>query len=516
MSIKLRKWQAEAADYLIHFHQEKQAHLFSASGGGGKTIFSCACMVEMRRFGYARFIAISPSYSVKKGFADSAARFGIQLDCNGQSIKKGFHGLSLTYAALRNCGWLAKHVGSDTMVILDEPHHLEDDKDSAWYQDALRVIGGAGLIVMMTGTPWRSGGKGRIPFCTYDKISEREWEIKPDFTYSYSEALADNVVARVRFRLCKGVARWMDNDGDHEIRVGEDGLGSGQEGKALRALTTVGGDYYDGMLGDALAKLGEIRDGENNYAMLVVARDVEHARETVKRLREKFGINAALAVGDDTGSHKVIEEFRESRRQVIVSVLQISEGTDIPRVKIILYASSYMTYLFFCQVMFRGCRKTMRQRQEFYMFIPALPTFTMHVRLIEEEVTHVVKEVEEKVGLDEVSEGGAFPQTYFEAGDSEYLEAEAHEIRSYEEFTDAPLTDRQEDLRRECAELAKQFAAKFSKTADDTTITETMRAVHVQANEIVGVAKQEDMSVEQLASKARILKTWLGSKIKKR
>ena len=133
-------------------------------------------------------------------------------------------------------------------------------------------------------------------------------------------------------------------------------------------------------------------------------------------------MNAALAVGDDSGSHKIIEDFKTSRESVIVSVRQVSEGTDIVRVKVITFASDYRTFLFFSQVMYRGARKTIKAREEFHMFVPAIPTFMLHARMVEEEVTHVITErLQEEKEEGGESVGVERLEGFFEWKGTEYL-----------------------------------------------------------------------------------------------
>jgi len=521
--IKLRRWQAEAVQHILDNLKIQDSFLIVAGGGSGKTMFACALMFELRKLGYDRFIVVSPSYSVKRAFASTSVKFGIQLDITqSERMVKGFQGLSMTYAALKHTEWLAQYVTDTTLVILDEPHHLELDEDSAWYRDTFKILGGAGTIVMMTGTPWRSGS-GRIPFCNYQQVGRNKYEIVPDYSYPYAAALRDNVVARARFKLCRGVARWEDKKGEHNITLGIDPITDDLEPKVLRALLRVGGEYYDGMLSESLAKLKEVRTFENNYALLILCLDVEHARETLKRLREKFGVNAALAVGDDSGSHKIIEDFKTSRESVIVSVRQVSEGTDIVRVKVITFASDYRTFLFFSQVMYRGARKTVKAREEFYMFVPAIPTFMLHARMVEEEVTHVITErlkAEKEEGGESV--GVERLEGFFEWKGTEYLEADNYDTRIYEDLgEDNPplLSDIRDGLRQKCNELVTKFAGKV-KAAKGADMGEIIKTIHSQSNQLVADSSkvkkisQEEMSEEELKFKIRILETWLKARVK--
>lgn len=517
-TIKLRRWQTEAVTLIVQGYKTQKSWLIVAGGGSGKTTFACAAMYELGKLGFLNFVVVSPAYSVKKAFAETANKFGISLDYNPDETSRGFEGVSVTYAHLSHIGWLKNKVTNRTVVILDEPHHLQEDEKSKWYLSTLKVLGGAGIIIMMTGTPWRSKANSkRIPFCRYTEVGKNQFEIVHDYSYPYARALKDNVVAEARFKLCRGTAQYSDKGKAYNIDLARTNIAEKDEPKVLRAITQVGGDFYDGMLTDSLNELNKVRTPENNYALLILCNDIDHAELTHRRLRTKFGVNAALAVGDskdnesgNENASKAIEDFKVSRCPVIVSVLMISEGTDIPRIKVICYASLYRTFLFFCQVMFRACRKTMLERERFTMIVPAIPTFTYFARMIHEEITHFVhiKDLKPKLFL-----GREDSESSFDVKGSQYGEAEEYiPMTGYVE-SEAPLmTDIRDGLRRDCSELVTQYSGMvMGKTKGKFRIEKILTQIHVQANELVGTnLKQSEMGVEELTRKKLILTTWVA------
>jgi len=443
-------------------------------------------------------------------FAKTALKFGIQLDHNAEETtsRKGFEGVSITYAKLAFTDWLKSLVSQKTAVILDEPHHLEESEDSAWYQSVINILQDAGIIIMMTGTPWRSGGKGRIPFCEYEKTGKNTYELKPDFSYPYADALRDNIVAKARFSFCKGTAKWTDSKGLHNIDLTRQSIREDQESKVLKALTSADGGFYEGMISTSLRELDAIRTPENNYALLIACNDVAHARKTQQLLLTKFGRKSDLAVGDDSGSHKVIENFKVNANSIIIAVRQVSEGTDIPRIKVICYASLYRTYLFFFQLLGRMVRKTIDKREVCLMVLPAIPTLTLFARLIEDEYTHTIKEVEEREH--NLSEGGGIRQEgIFDVEETTYENSEQYEVKTYDQYDGILLTDRRDKLRKECNELVNKYSSIIHRRRRDVEMSVIIREVHRQSNAVLDIKRQESMDIDQLSQKKQILTTWL-------
>jgi superfamily II DNA or RNA helicase len=79
-------------------------------------------------------------------------------------------------------------------------------------------------------------------------------------------------------------------------------------------------------------------------------------------------------MSDEPGASRRIAEFASSDRRWLVSVLMVSEGVDIPRLRVGVYATAARTELFFRQVVGRFIRTTpgpRRQVQMSYLLMPA-------------------------------------------------------------------------------------------------------------------------------------------------
>ena len=78
-------------------------------------------------------------------------------------------------------------------------------------------------------------------------------------------------------------------------------------------------------------------------------------------------------MSDEPGASRRIAEFAASDRRWLVSVLMVSEGVDIPRLRVGVYATAARTELFFRQVVGRFIRITPGgpRRQMSYLLMPA-------------------------------------------------------------------------------------------------------------------------------------------------
>ena len=115
-------------------------------------------------------------------------------------------------------------------------------------------------------------------------------------------------------------------------------------------------------------------------------------------------------MSDEPAASARLAEFSASRRRWLVSVLMVSEGVDIPRLRVGVYATAARTELFFRQVVGRFIRRTPSPpRQMSYLLLPADARLTRLAVQIEEERRHALEllgqDADEPVGLEPVRRG---------------------------------------------------------------------------------------------------------------
>src|SRR5207248_820064 len=120
--------------------------------------------------------------------------------------------------------------------------------------------------------------------------------------------------------------------------------------------------------------------------------DKEHAGAIAARLERVCGERPELVTSDEPDASARIARFASGTRRWLVSVLMVSEGVDIPRLRVGVYASAARTELFFRQVVGRFVRRTpVPARQMSYLLLPADDRLKRLALQIEEERRHAVE-----------------------------------------------------------------------------------------------------------------------------
>ena len=153
-------------------------------------------------------MVLCPTTPLTRQWAAAAAGLGVQLqpDARGPNPPRDFDGVAVTYARVASDpgGWAAK-VAADTLVIVDEAHHLGEDL--AWGESFQRAFAAARRWLLLSGTPFRSDATP-IPGVRYD----REGLVVPDVSYTYAEAVADGVCRPVAFVTFDGTLSWRSGE----------------------------------------------------------------------------------------------------------------------------------------------------------------------------------------------------------------------------------------------------------------------------------------------------------------
>ncbi|MGK2958258.1 MAG: DEAD/DEAH box helicase [Acidimicrobiales bacterium] len=366
-SIKLRPWQRDALDRLEATSGPN--FLAVATPGAGKTTFAltAACQnlaANPRR----RLVVVVPTQHLKVQWASAANAFGLHLDPSWSAadgrLPSDMHGVITTYQQVASSAPILRGLASDAFVIFDEIHHAADDR--AWGDSIRYAFEPAAQRLSLSGTPFRSDTQA-IPFIDYHLD-----EARPDYSYGYREALADGGVVRpVYFPQINGHMEWMGPDGSLHSHSFEDSLDSTHASQRLRAALSIEGEWLPAVLAQAHQRLCEVRVEHDNAGGLIIAMDQEHARAIATLLERRYGIRVTVAVSDDPAASSHIARFAAGTDPWIVAVRMISEGVDIPRLRVGVFATNTTTELFFRQAVGRLVRWTKGlRRQDAYLFIP--------------------------------------------------------------------------------------------------------------------------------------------------
>ncbi len=391
----LRSWQGEAvAAALAH---PQRSFLASATPAAGKTTFGLNVahrMLSERRV--ARVCVVAPTTHIARQWAADAARYGIDLEPNRPNAAgpepRDRHGVAVTYQTLAAGPAIHRRRCNDapTLLIADEPHHMGEQ--AAWGRSAQAAFEGARFRLLLSGTPFRSDNTP-IPWITYgdDGVS------RADFAYGYTDALLDGVCRPVTFHTYDGDMEWM-SDGRRRRADFSVGLPAAESARRLRTALDPEGDWMTQVLRDADARLTALRSGPHPEAGgLVVAIDMEHADRLAERLARVSGERPEIVTSETAGASERIARFAAGSGRWLVSVLMVSEGVDVPRLRVGVYATTARTELFFRQVVGRFVRRTPTPREQMsHVFLASDPRLKALAVQVEEERNHAL--VQEAAG----------------------------------------------------------------------------------------------------------------------
>jgi len=500
----LRAWQSRALDRLAGW--EGGPFLVSAAPGAGKTRPALELAAELlRRREAGRVVVLCPTTPLTRQWAVAAAASGVQLapDAKGPKPPRGFHGVSVTYARVASdpAAWAAQ-VTPETLVVVDEAHHLGEDL--AWGTGFQRAFARARRWLLLSGTPFRSDATP-IPGVRYD----RDGVVVPDVSYTYAEAVADGICRPVAFVTFDGTLSWRSGEDVIESSF-ETVLTSREASRRYRtAISTELPDGLPRILREADAKLRALRgSGHRDAGALAVAADATHARAIAKLIRETTGRPPVVVLHTDSGAARKLAQFRGSTEPWIVAVNMVSEGVDIPRLRVGVYATAAKTPLIFRQIIGRFVRTVPGMGAEpSWVYLPADQTLRTHATEVESELRHVLRREEPGEGFDEPPERRASEPS--EQAEFVPLSAEfASQMTLFGAPQAAPVTaskapppvpdeasepvamfERRADLRRERSRLVAELHRRDGLTH---------REINAWLNLKVGVERVESASVKQL------------------
>ena len=395
-TVTLRPWQRSAYDRFLA--SPSPDFLAVATPGAGKTTFALTCARALLAHAPRTLVVVAPTSHLKIQWSLAAHRMGLQLDPDwspATGLARDVHGLVTTYQQLATGSAAAKLRGlvADGVVILDEIHHAGHER--AWGDGVKQAFELAARRLALSGTPFRSDA-AQIPFVRYDLTAEGDLA-HADFTYGYGEALRDGGVVRpVYFPRFDGQMEWSTPSGAILRASFSDELARDQASLRLRTALSLDGDWLPTVLAQADERLRSIRtdpdEGQPDAGGLVIASDQDHAQGIARLLRDRLGRPADVVVSDDPSASRKIAEFAANDRPWLVAVRMVSEGVDIPRLRVGVYATTTTTELFFRQAVGRFVRwQSGRSSQKAYVYLPDDPRLRTHAYAIAEARRHVLR-----------------------------------------------------------------------------------------------------------------------------
>jgi superfamily II DNA or RNA helicase len=498
----LRAWQRDALARLAEWRDGP--FLVSAAPGAGKTRPALELAKGLLARGeVSRVAVLCPTTPLTRQWAAAAAALGVQLepDALGARPPRDFHGVAVTYARIASDprAWAAE-VARDTLVVVDEAHHLGEEL--AWGESFQRAFAAAPRWLLLSGTPFRSDATP-IPGVRYDADGMAE----PDVSYTYAEAVAEGICRPVAFVTFDGTLSWRS--GEDVIESSFETVLTAREA-SRRYRTAISTELPDGLpriLREADTKLRALRaEGQRDAGGLVVAADGTHARRIAKLLGEATGRPPLVVLHTEAKAARKLAEFRSSREPWIVAVNMVSEGVDIPRLRVGVYATAAKTPLIFRQIVGRFVRTIPgRPPEPSWVYLPADPVLRRHAAEVETELRHALREREpQEEGLEELRERRASepsPALEFVPLSAEFApqmtlfgpapSAPAAVAERPPQAAEPPRAafERRQSLRAERSRLVADLQRRGGSSH---------REINAWVNRAVGVERVESATIEQL------------------
>ena len=569
MSETYRGWQSKAvvlANDLLNIKSERDMSV-AAGVGSGKTYFGCGVAelaVALDRV--ERVIVVTINRRCQEQWRKRMAKSGVMLKkLNGnRELSEGLPsdtvGYITTYAGMGKfpdlhetfCG------AKKTFVIFDEVHHLNDDDSTKWGKAARQAFDSAAFRLSLSGTFFSSNG-APIPFAKMEPVDGANdiFRYKPDVSYSYGASVADTICRRVIFKPFDGPIQYK-RDTETTFRVATFADNIDPKDLGLRLWAAIQTKSVDGhpntmleeMLFRANRQLMDLRAaGHERAGGLIVCKEKAQARAVRDVIQRISGHKAVLVLDDEPGSHDAINSFEHGFSPWMVAISMVTEGVDIPRLRVGVYLSNVTQQLTFIQFIGRMVRHFKGDANikgdpagEGYIFFPEDSRLKDVANEIEQEVQEAI-DLRERTGGGGGGDGGGFgayqaghvageERDNIVAGNSysadeietadrlrlqwpnlaeqqildmvKFVRTARHSPQQPQTSTfDLDPEESHDSIRIECQKLAQRLAKMRGLEFNDA---------HTAANRAVGIGNIHTATIEQLKAK----RAWLREQIEVR
>lgn len=367
--------------------------LSQAVTGGGKTTLGVAIAKYLLDAGAIQVVKVlCPSVEIARGWVEKLAAAGFAASLENPDAE-GLNAFAVCYHSAKT------HKGSRvTLLILDEIHHAE--RDESWGTWASAIAKECKYVVALTGTPWMT--KGRIAILDaqgYYKVIDGVEQVVPDAAYTYGQDLLargnDRATVPLHCTFFESVTTGTKKIDGKDVPVTLRLQAVTKENRAdicdpkktdhtiaLGPHVTINDNLLTNntMARDMLsAAIVKRRNLEETPAFvkakahrifpigLVSCRNIKEARRVAEYIEVVHEETVEVIVSDDTASADRLREISTGKTadgslapkppRWIVSVGMVSEGVDIPAIKVIVILNQITTLLFLIQLIGRALRR---------------------------------------------------------------------------------------------------------------------------------------------------------------
>lgn len=425
--IKLREWQAECTSKALDWLRStnKQPFLVNAAPGAGKTICASVIAKELIESNEVeRVIVIAPRREVVRQWAKEfkfvTGRPMVKVTGADDQIEDLGVDVCATWHAVKSLldAFQAVCCSAKTLVICDEHHHAA--VEAAWGRGANGAFAKAEHVLILSGTPIRSDGQESV-WLAHDDHGVISHPEQGTYTLTYGEAVDLGYCRPITFHRHEGRFTVTLPDGENIAVSGTSDTNLSSDLRRVSGLQQAI-DYYklactpkylaDGrpdlnsyqasVLEWGISKLNDLRLSMPRAAGLVIAPNIPVAEYMAEIIELIDGEKPTIVHNRQTNPDSKITAFKENDKRWLVSVAMISEGVDIPRLRILTYLPNAQTELAFRQAMGRVVRNFgPDDDSRAYVVMPTHRVFEEYARRVENEMSpaarHPAAEPQEKI-----------------------------------------------------------------------------------------------------------------------
>ena len=411
--LKLRKWQLDCNQQCQDwFDNGNSTFLMNVAPGGGKTKASCVIAKELVEKGEIDcVIAIAPRKSVVHQWAEDfqtiCERTMLPITGSDEDMTK-LSGVdfAITWSSVGDTAPAFHQLcqNKNVLVICDEHHHA--GRGAAWGDGADNGFALAKHTLVLTGTPIRSDGSESV-WMAYDTRGQIDHPAGGTFTLSYGEAVELGYCRPITFHRHEGNFTVVFDNGDTTAVSGAAIDSSNNQLKRIPALKraldfyklactpifdSLGNactqSYQATMLEWGIQKLDDIRFKMPDAGGLVIAPSIEIAEHMADLIAALESERPFIVHNQVANAEAKIKAFRANKSRWLVSVGMVSEGVDIPRLRVLVYLPFARTELAFRQAMGRVVRNYgPKDGTRAYVIMPAHHIFEEYARRVEQEMS---------------------------------------------------------------------------------------------------------------------------------
>jgi superfamily II DNA or RNA helicase len=410
--LKLRPWQIECKTKALNwFSTGNRTFLMDVAPGGGKTKAACMIAKELLETGEIDcVVVVAPRRSVVRQWAEDfqtiCGRTMLQITGNDEDLSAyGGVDFAITWSALSGASPAIYQICKSKNVVWISDDHHHAGLGAAWGDGADNAFSKAKHTMVLTGTPIRSDGSEAVSIA-YDGRGKIDHPEAGTYTLSYGAAVDLDYCRPITFHRHEGNFTVVFDSGD---TTQVSGLAEAPVDDRMRrvpalrralefyklACTPIFDEdgqpcirsYQATMLEWGIQKLDDLRLSMPDSGGLIIANNIEMADYMANLLEILEGERPFVVHNQIANSDAKIQAFKSNSSRWLVSVGMVSEGVDIPRLRVLVYLPFARTELAFRQAMGRVVRNNgPDDGTRAYVIMPAHRILEEYARCVELEM----------------------------------------------------------------------------------------------------------------------------------